>query len=771
VTLLQGIVRHRRWILVVWLLLVVAAGYGSRNLKDLLYGSIGTVHGSEAARVEEIVQRDFHSPYEQFLLVTVEPSTNLPITESDLQALVQGLESLPWVTGVLRPTKEHDRAALLVGLSAHTVRESESYVSPLRLFLKHWHEAHPAVTGLVTGEPALNLDLVGAASDEASRAESVVVPLTLLALVLTFGALGAASLPLVTGIGATVLAMGLLAVLAKFINLSAYAANIVTMLGLGLGIDYALFVIARVREERRAGASLEQAVVAAIRHAAPPIVASSVTVVIGLMALAAVPAEEPVGLGVGGAAVVATSVLACLTLLPALSAQLGRWLEAPKVLSRFLVRESQGRQWEAIARRILSRPWLALAVAVGLLVTLAVPIKDLHLGDPEMESMPQGIESIRAVKALRSMGEGGLLAPFQILVQATGRDPILTPEHLAGLARLSATLKADPRLDQVLSLASRPEDVQRLNLGLHLLGETRVRRMLPAEASTVLSADGRSATVYLIPQSSLTFEAVRQLARELRAKTWQAVPGLGDLRFSLGGPIAIANEFNDLTYRVFPRIVGVTLLTTLIAMFAFTRSWLIPLKAVVANTLTVAASLGGTFWLVHTPWPSRLMGLEHPMLAISPGIPLLAFCVVFGLSMDYEVFLISRIVEAHRSGASDREAIARGLGASGRVITSAAVVMSIVFLGFAATPFVPLKVLGTALALGVLLDATVVRLLLVPSMMVLVGKWNWWPGDGRPVGPVVDHPLERRLPRAMGGRVDVDGSVAGCDRDASQDRP
>ncbi|MBC7543887.1 MAG: MMPL family transporter, partial [Candidatus Sericytochromatia bacterium] len=347
---------RRRWLILgIWAVLLVGGLIASADLETRLHGSVGTVAGGGAERVETVLTRDFDTPYAQFLVIT-NPQGATPALLATLQRfpMVAASRSLP-------ATPATSPSSVIVGLKTRTMAETEAQVPALRQYLKN----HGFLQALVTGIAPMSLDVVRYASRESARAERTVLPLTLIALVLAFGALGAALLPLLTGLGAVVVTMGCLALIARFMPLSVYASNIATMLGLGLGIDYALFLVSRWRDERRQGATDQAALHAAIRHGTPAILASSATVLLGLIALAVVPSEETRGLGIGGLVVVLFSGLAAVTLLPALAATFGHWAEYPRWLSNW--RFSGASRWVGITRWVLRRPILASVAAFALL--------------------------------------------------------------------------------------------------------------------------------------------------------------------------------------------------------------------------------------------------------------------------------------------------------------------------------------------------------------------------------------------------------------------
>ncbi len=731
--------RHWGRVFVVWAVLLGLAVASSSAFSDRLKGGIGSVPGSDSEAVERALATEFDSPFAQFLLVVVQRSGDRPVEPSLIGTLTGRLEGTPGVSRVMPwPTIPDRPAILLVGLDAGSLEDAERLVTPLRRVVREVGTAHPEASLLVTGQPAFDVDLAAHSAEQSSAGERRVLPLTLLALLIAFGALGAAAAPLLSGAAAVLLALGVVSLIAALMPLSLYAANIATMLGLGLGIDYALFVVSRIREE--ADADAQAGVRRAIRHAAPAIVGSAGTVLIGLMVLASVPVQDMVGIGIGGAAVALSSALAGITLLPALAACMGRRLDSPRWLSRRLGTHRHRAWWEARARWVVAHPKRSVILATAGLLVLAAPIARLDLGFPEASTFPSRMEAIQGLEVLDAQGMGGASRPVVMMLTLPEGQHVLTREAIAGLTRLTAQLRADPRVQDVLALADPQRGAAELLMGAGVLGPEQLRARLPEEGRWLVSRDGRRTYLQVILRQEVSNYAATRYSEEFARRDLAAIPGLQAASIQMGGMPGLQSDLTLAARDAMPRILLLVVAATLLMLFAMTRSWLIPLKAVLANLVTVAAALGVTVALFRSEWGSALLGLEAPVAAMAPGIPMVVFCVVFGLSMDYEVFLISRMREAHLAGASNAEAVVRGVGASGSVITSAAVIMAIVFGGFALTELLPIQMLGVALAVGVVLDATVVRLWLVPGLMVLAGRYNWMPGD-RPTNSPASAPM------------------------------
>ncbi len=794
-------IRHPRLVVLAWVLLCVLGAWQAGQLRNRLQGEMGGVPGSMSERALASLSHDFDFPYAHLLLITLEATGGRDIggsggaaieaRKADLVARLKASDQVRAVREV--PSDDPGLQAIAVGLTATTLGKAEQAVPVIRRLVADVVPPAGGVRALVTGQAALNTDAVRLGSEQASEAELRVMPIVLVALLVAFGSLGAAVAPLLTGAAAVLLAMGTLSVLAQWLHLSILAANVATMVGLSLGIDYALFVVSRIREEASAlgaspgdtspgdagpggpglgdagsgragtdGASLRVAGIdgaspgaagilpaspgnaggarrasplagaahRAVTHTTPVILTSVGTVVIGFGALTFVPVPETVGMGLGGLVVASTSLLASLTLLPAIATLLGKWLDAPRFLSGRLVGAARTRRWEGRARWVVRRPWLSLGIACAVLGTLLLPLRQFELGFPGFSAAPRRLESVLALDAVVRLGIGGAMLPSQIVVRAPEGQSILGPARLKGQAAMVEWLRARPEVSQVHAIAGSDRTLKRLLAGVAIVGTADLARYLPREGQALLSKDRQATLIQVVPATRLSYGEVRAFNRLLRAQDWSRFQGLEGATVLVGGPTSVESDFIDLSRSILPWLALFIMGATFVSLFVLTRSIVIPLKAVVTNLLTVGATIGASTWLFRSEVGSRLLGMSEPVTTVQALFPVMIFCLLFGLSMDYETFLISRIQEAHRAGADDREAVVKGLGASGGIITSTALIMAIVFSGFAFCELVPVKLLGVTLAIGILLDATVTRLLLIPAAIVLLGRWNWFPaGD------------------------------------------
>ncbi|MDB5098182.1 MAG: hypothetical protein JWM80_2603, partial [Cyanobacteria bacterium RYN_339] len=599
--------------------------------------------------------------------------------------------------------QEAEKATPMVRAAANPALE------PLR-------RADPLARWAVTGSGALAYDTSQYGVADGQRAEALVLPLTLAILIVAFGALAAAGIPLALGLLATAATMGGVAIVGAFQPLSIAVQNVATMLGLALGIDYALLVVGRFREALASGLGVEDALAASMRTAGAAVVCSGLTVMIGLAGLAATPSLNVRSIGLGGGLVVLVGVGLALTLLPALLAVLGPRVDAPAGLRRHLAKLEAVNHWEAWSAWVCRHPLPLAAAGLLILATMCAPLAGLKTDFADADLLARhDLEFQRGMDLLAGMGRGNAGAP--VLVLATAATPILDPLTMPALQALERQLGQDPRVQEVLGPVPANLD------GAKFARKWRALRALaPAKFGAVLSADEKSALLTVVPDGRLRFEEVQALARDLGKA---AAPGL---TVEIGGQAALYNDVHYALMGSLPWLLAFVLGATFVVLALAYRSWLVPLKAIALNMLSVAAGYGALVVLFQWGWGGHFLGLEHGTGALPPAILATIFGIVFGLSMDYEVFLLARIKEGFDATHDNARAVREGLAATGGVITSAALIMVTVFGGFAGVHLIMVKMLGVGLAIAVFVDATIVRVLLAPAIMTLAGDWNWHPG-------------------------------------------
>ncbi len=586
----------------------------------------------------------------------------------------------------------------------------------------------------LTGFGPVQKDSAELSEQDLVRAETVSLPIAALVLVLVFASIVAAGMPLLVAGLAIPSSLAIINLMAQRTEMSIYVLNIATMLGLALAIDYSLFITSRFREELGKGRSVEQAVVISVATAGKAVFFSGIAVAIGLSGLLWFEASALSSIGLGGAAVVVSSVVFSLTFLPSLLGMLGPRVNALSV--RTLLRRVgivgaqqtvRHSRWERVAHAVMRRPIAVLVPVLAVLFIVGSPFFRLQQGVPDATVFPAGIPSRDAWVALLDEFQPGETTPIQVLVDTTadGTDPASVRAVMAYAASLGS-LEGVDRVEGPFAILD-PATGALLDADAVAQLYAAPAGILPPQLESARDAlrDAyiRDSTVRLDVVSPLrpTTPAGTAVVPEVRAVD----PGDGIERVLVGGSAAISADFLSAQNDRMPWAVGTTLLASAVILFLLFGSLAIPIKAVIMTLLSLSASFGALVWIFQE-------GNLHELLAFEPlgftiaGNPIIMFAVLIGLSMDYEVLLLSRIQESYRRTGDNTAAVAEGLAKTAGVITGAAMIMVVVFSAFALADTVTIKSVGVGMALAVFLDATVVRVLLVPATMRLLGEWNWW---------------------------------------------
>ena len=605
----------------------------------------------------------------------------------------------------------------------------------------------PLLRTYVSGEPAVFRDVEEVSARDMRTAESYTIPIAVLVLLLIIGTLAAAALPVIGGAAAVTVTLGSFYVLAQFIDLSIFAMNAATLLGLAVGIDYALFMVGRFREELDGGRSVADAVEQTVRHAGRSIFFSGLAVLVGVLGLMLIPYMSMRSIGLGGSLVVFFSVLAALTLLPALLGVLGPKVNALRVFWR---PDHEGRFWRRWSAAVMRRPWPVLAGTVALVVFLAWPMLRLTVDIPGATSLPTSTESRQGYDILVRDFAPSALSPIEVVLTWEGNPDPLAAENLKRLHAFGAELAAMDGVAGVTSIATLPGLDSPKALSEYwatVLGGATSDVVRPDDVSLwqgMLGAQQRKAALRLLGRTTADGVGLFRVAPEeppASAAARALSTAIRDTRPPAGARIWVAGvpagtyDYIHALYSYFPWIVLVVVVVTGAVLLLLLRSALLPLKAVIVNTLSIAAAFGVMVWVFQDGHLEGLLRFDSTG-AIEADLPILLFCTVFGISMDYEVFVLSRMREAWLETHDNQASVAFGLEKTGRIVTSAALIIVVVAGSFAFTSIVITKALGVGLAVAVALDASVIRILMVPAAMRLLGRWNWW----LPVW------IERRLP-------------------------
>jgi RND superfamily putative drug exporter len=692
------------------------------------------VEGSEAETVRQELVSRFRSPFVDRVVLVIQ---GLPPADSQegaeaLTTVVARLREEPGVSGVVSYLELHDPIFLGKGGGTFVLVGLASNQGPVESLVPKLHEianslanqlrAHyPAVKIELTGEIPLNFDIRKASADDVHRGESLVIPATLALLLVAFGSLVAAVIPLAVGQLAIATTLAITGLLAQRFHLSILVQNLATMLGLGLGIDYALLMVSRFREAISAGHDGPAASVIAARQAGRTLMISASTVAIGFLALLTVPISEIRSIGVAGFLVAGISVLLTNTLVPAALALLGPRIDAgrmpftPRLDAQRAART--GNRWRRWGTVIVAHPWLALVLAGTPLLLLAWQVTRLDTSLPKGDWLPESAESVHALHTLEKMDRVGVVYSIRAIVELPADSITQSDAGWSVLDRLSKRLASDPRCARVISITTLAEG-NRASL-IDLSRETR---------RTFLSSDGRAALLEVLPATSVSLRDQVDWVRELRKTGAAALTGVPGATLQIGGIPALNADYQTIVSKRFVPVMAMVVVATLLALLTGFRSLFAAVKAIALNLFSVAASFGALVLVFQDGHGSGLLGVPGGTGSVFPLVPIVAFAIVFGLSMDYEVFLVARVLEARRSGLSEVDAIPEGLARTAGLITSAAAIMIVVFAAFTFGNFLVVKMIGFTLAVAVLIDATLVRIVIGPALLRIAGDWNWWPG-------------------------------------------
>ena len=698
-----------------------------------------TVHikGGESGKVDlELAQR-FQSAYAHRLVLVITGIPNPDSAESAdaLGFLTSSLRSVPGVSGAVSSvdwpdplfTGDNGGALIIVGLDPHD-QTVEALVPKLRA-KADWMEdqlrsQYPHIDLEITGETPLTFDLRKVSADDVRHAEERAMPVTLLLLLLAFGSLAAALLPLGIGVLSISMAMGAAALLARYFHLSILVQNLATMLGLGLGIDYALLMVSRFREALAEGYDPGDAADIAAGQAGRTLIISATTVAIGFSALLPVPISELRSIGIAGLLVTVLSVMLCTFILPWVLGLLGHRINAARLRlpgRRLKTRDNlraASERWVRWGSIVTRRPWAALLVAGIPLLILAFQGRRISPGIPDHNSLPAAAESVRALHTLQGMGRSGIVQSLRVVLELPPQSPPLSPAGWLAVSRLTRRFQDDPRAEEVLSLPT-----------LTGMSDTAkdVDNVPESIRKSFIRTDGQATLIELLPTAALSPNEQIRWVREVRSSDVAAITGVPGAMLRVGGIPALDADYDSVVHEWLPRVVLSVVLGSLLALLIGLRSLFAAVKAILLNLLSVGASFGALVVVFQEGHGSKLFGLDGPTGTVYPIVPILSFAIVFGLSMDYEVFLVARVLEERRRGLSERSAVVEGLARTAGLITSAAAVMIAVFTAFTLGDFLVVQMLGFTLAVAVFIDATVVRMVVGPALLQLAGDWNWWP--------------------------------------------
>ncbi len=680
----RAVLRHQSLVVIAWLIVAVVGVAASTRLPGLTSNTFG-VPGTDSERARVLLQESFDErPDGTFTVVFPVSQPSDRATQLELERrLERAARVIPGATA----RSLHIARRIVYGDIATTLplQEAKGHTDALRRALSD-PDGPPA---LVSGAPALQHDLDPIVSADLRRAELIAIPIALAILVALLGFSAAVLIPFLFAAGTIAGALTIVYALAHGMAMASYVTNLVALIGLGIAIDYSLLIVYRYRAELAQTGSRDDAVVRTMETAGRAVAFSGLAVAIGLGALLFVPVPFIRSLGAGGLLVPFVSIAGVATLQPILLAHLGRSGRTSSANGNGL--------WRRLARMVTRRPWVVLSVGLAIMLPAAAAATTLEVTPGSIASIPGRSESVRGFELLQDRLGPGVVAPTQIVVDSGSPGGARTGAVRAAIVRLVSDTASDP-------------EVQAVAYG---------RR------SPYVDPSGRYARVIVVGLHDYGSVATRLLVGRIRHDLVPAARFPAGTVVVAGGPPPQGVDFVSRSYEAFPWLVlAVLALTFVILLMAF-RSLLLAAQAVLLNLLSVAAAYGLLTVVVEHGVGAAFLGIEQSR-AVEAWVPIVLFALLFGLSMDYEVFVVSPMREAWDEGADSAAAVTRGLVRTGRIVTAAAAIMVVVFAGFLAGSVPGLQQLGLGLVLGILLDATIVRMLLVPALIILLGGASWW---------------------------------------------
>jgi RND superfamily putative drug exporter len=698
--------RRRRWVLAGWVVVVAIALPISMHQTDHLTGGGFDVPGSESKAVSDSLKSDFGDESGNMaVLVQAEPGADRAQRAAAIDRIdhaVAGLDEVSLPPATVRRAElalqRSDTAMLPLFSEKSSDRQIDSAAE-----LREDLEPGTAVDGVTTylaGQPTIWAGMQELSKEDLKKAEAGGFPIVAIILLVVFGSLAAAVLPLVLGFASVIVTGALIYFLSQQIETSVFVTNMASMIGIGVAIDYSLFILARYREERANGLDQDAARAEALSTSGLAVAFSGLAVIVSLAGLWMVDNQALRSMALGAMTVVAISILTATTLLPALIAMLGDRVLPGGIVAKALSfigspfkgmrRERPEREafWVRWTTRVMARPWVAVIGVSAVLLTLAIPLLSIETGTQAIKQFPKDSD-VRIGNELASKQLGGGTDPVQIVASfGDGDGPRPDRVAVAGFAR---TIESTPGVSAV----ARP------------------------------SYSGGSVLIQATPSAPSESDATIDLVERLRDSVVPATALADVATVEVGGETARSQDARAQVSGSMWKIVLFILALSFVVLMVMLRSLLLPLKAVLMNLLSIGAAFGVLVAIFQWGWFSNLLGFESQGALDTINVPLI-FAIVFGLSMDYEVFLMSRIREHYLEHGDNERAVAEGLSTSARTISSAALIMTCVFAVFVLTGVPSIKELGLGCAVAIALDATLVRLILVPAAMKLLGGWNWW---------------------------------------------
>ncbi|MCL6573124.1 MAG: MMPL family transporter [Bacillus sp. (in: Bacteria)] len=700
------IYRRRKWVLIFWTLIIVLLGFFALKLPSVLSGN-GFEYKGEYNETRKLLESEFGQSKSSIILVF---EKDKPVKSDDFKVFIENtFKNVKNFDGAEQIITPFDRDGMVKDNYAYGLLTFNKKAESLGTEIGQLQEILKNEKGLkvsMTGEPLIVQDLNTASQEDLAKAEMIGLPIALLVLILAFGGLVAASIPIIIGVVSILTTMGTVYFFSYGTDLTIFILNIIPMIGLALSIDFALLFINRYKEEVQTK-SIEEAIKITVATAGRSIIFSGLCVFIGLSALWFIKIDIFQNVALGGMTVVFISAICALTFLPALLAVLGTNINKFRILP---ITDKPTSIWHTFAKLVMKRPVLMAVAALAILLIGLVPVKQMVLAIPGTDSLPAKYPSRVALETFQNQFIAKEVRDEKkVIIVLETKETVLEKNNLEKVSKVINKLEKD----QLVNTVNSPFSVTGLK------DSTTLSQLLTQGDQAMVAP----IIDYFVRDDKLLLEVYLNTGEHsAKARQWVSDWANKDLgmKASFGGPIKFEQEIFAEIYTKAPYGLLLIIISTFVILMAAFRSILIPVKAILMNILSLSCTFGIVVWIFQ----QGHFGITPTQIALI--LPVFVFTLVFGLSMDYEVFLISRIQEFYLETGDNNLATISGLIHTSKIITSAAAIMIVVTGAFAFTGVMPVKQLGVGIAIAIFIDATIVRMVLVPSLMKLLGDWNWW---------------------------------------------
>lgn len=701
----ETVFRHRKWVLSIWVLMIVGFGFFALRLPTVLSGN-GFEFQGEYKQTNKLLEKDFGQPKSSIILLFHhDKQIKDPVWKNFIDDTIKNIKGLNSIKTITTPFGHEGMVKDPYAYGILSFDKGSENLGKEINWLRSKLKNKPGLTVTMTGEPVIVQDLNKASQEDLAKAEMIGLPIALIVLILAFGGVVAAAIPLIIGVVSILSTMGIVYFYSFEIHLSIFILNIVPMIGLALSIDFALLFINRFKEELNKKA-LKDAIQITVATAGRSIVFSGLCVFIGLSGLLFIKIDIFQNVALGGMTVVFVSALTAITFLPALLSIMGHRINK---FSLFRIKDTPSSFWHLFAMHVMKRPILMTITALIILLAGLIPARDMNLKIPGIDSLPDTYSSRIAYETFKDKFiPKEKVDEKKVVMVLQSKGKMLETSNLEKAFHLINQLKKDHQVNQVDSLfsATKAKSANQLSQLATYGNKQQLAPLLD----------------YYVRDNKMMVETYLKTEDSSQKRAWVRVWANKNfpLKTYFGGQIKFEQEIFDEIFHEAPHGLLLIFGTTFIILMIAFRSLLIPLKAILMNVLSLSCTFGIVVWI----YQQGHFGIKPVDIALI--LPVFVFSLVFGLSMDYEVFLISRIQEFYLNTGDNSFATVSGLTYTSKIITSAAAIMIVVTGAFAFTGVMPIKQLGVGIATAIFIDASIVRMVLVPALMKLLGDWNWW---------------------------------------------